>query len=344
MRASFRWVPSHKASFIYWTDPPPFPLTLHLRLQMTSNLSQQFEDLALRYYITDNINPNIESPSYASTSSFHEPSPNSPEQRFIQPQMLQKHSEDAMFLTMNDIQQNPQFMDFQPVTMPTMLPLTVSPRDAMMKSPQDEYYARMYNQMPSLFDHDSPQFVPSRDDMWMGEEPEAMDEDDDDDDDDDEDESMRTDDNEYDDILFSSEEDDDEEDDLYDTLPTTHVPPLPQKSVSRPVEQPVSSSFEGRAPSAKSQSEDMFTPAAPGRPRKKTSVSHAGPHRCDLILPSTGKQCNKVFSRPYDLIRHQDTIHAPVRKTFKCDQCGDTSKTFSRMDALARHKRVKHPK
>ncbi|KAA8903961.1 hypothetical protein TRICI_005626 [Trichomonascus ciferrii] len=78
--------------------------------------------------------------------------------------------------------------------------------------------------------------------------------------------------------------------------------------------------------------------------RKKTAAhAHSGPHRCAMPT-AEGGTCGKVFSRPYDLIRHQDTIHSPVRKTFKCDLCGDASKTFSRMDALSRHIRVKHSK
>lgn len=76
---------------------------------------------------------------------------------------------------------------------------------------------------------------------------------------------------------------------------------------------------------------------------RKKANSHAGPHKCTSSGPD-GKPCGKIFSRPYDLIRHQDTIHAPVRKTFKCDLCGNASKTFSRMDALSRHIRVKHSK
>ncbi|KAK9386873.1 hypothetical protein V1515DRAFT_536704 [Lipomyces mesembrius] len=83
-----------------------------------------------------------------------------------------------------------------------------------------------------------------------------------------------------------------------------------------------------------------FTP-----PRKKVPLSaQTGPHRCTWINPATGKTCNKVFSRPYDLIRHQETIHAFNRRTFKCELCGDDTKTFSRHDALARHIRVKHEK
>lgn len=84
--------------------------------------------------------------------------------------------------------------------------------------------------------------------------------------------------------------------------------------------------------------------STPFKHAKKRSISQSTTHRCEHINPVTGKPCNKVFSRPYDLIRHQDTIHAKVRKTFRCEMCGDNSKTFSRMDALSRHIRVKHSK
>lgn len=78
--------------------------------------------------------------------------------------------------------------------------------------------------------------------------------------------------------------------------------------------------------------------------RRKGPVSTPGRiHRCEHS-DSSGAPCNKMFSRPYDLIRHQDTIHAAVRKTYRCEHCGDDSKTFSRMDALSRHIRVKHSK
>lgn len=86
-------------------------------------------------------------------------------------------------------------------------------------------------------------------------------------------------------------------------------------------------------------------PKVPSQSRHSRKKAHtqSGPHRC-AMPNSEGGTCGKVFSRPYDLIRHQDTIHSPVRKTFKCDLCGDASKTFSRMDALSRHIRVKHSK
>lgn len=74
-------------------------------------------------------------------------------------------------------------------------------------------------------------------------------------------------------------------------------------------------------------------------------------HQCDLINPSTGLPCNKQFSRSYDLIRHQETIHASKKKIFRCVICegrvnggpgNGKLKTFSRGDALSRHIKVKH--
>lgn len=70
--------------------------------------------------------------------------------------------------------------------------------------------------------------------------------------------------------------------------------------------------------------------------------SQAGPHRCDRINPSTGKPCNSIFSRPYDLTRHEDTIHNNRKMKVRCHLCTE-EKTFSRNDALTRHMRVVHP-
>ncbi|KAI2641976.1 hypothetical protein GGS21DRAFT_284238 [Xylaria nigripes] len=70
--------------------------------------------------------------------------------------------------------------------------------------------------------------------------------------------------------------------------------------------------------------------------------SQAGPHRCDRINPSTGKPCNTIFSRPYDLTRHEDTIHNGRKQKVRCHLCTE-EKTFSRADALTRHYRVCHP-
>ena len=70
--------------------------------------------------------------------------------------------------------------------------------------------------------------------------------------------------------------------------------------------------------------------------------SQAGPHRCTRINPTTGKPCETVFSRPYDLTRHEDTIHNARKQKVRCALCVE-EKTFSRNDALTRHMRVVHP-
>ena len=70
--------------------------------------------------------------------------------------------------------------------------------------------------------------------------------------------------------------------------------------------------------------------------------SQAGPHKCERINPSTGKPCNSLFSRPYDLTRHEDTIHNARKQKVRCQLCVE-EKTFSRNDALTRHMRVVHP-
>ncbi|TAQ83078.1 hypothetical protein B7494_g8598 [Chlorociboria aeruginascens] len=68
-----------------------------------------------------------------------------------------------------------------------------------------------------------------------------------------------------------------------------------------------------------------------------------GPHRCDRVNPSTGKPCNISFSRPYDLTRHEDTIHNPHKQKLECRFCSNEKKTFSRNDALTRHMKIVHP-
>lgn len=70
--------------------------------------------------------------------------------------------------------------------------------------------------------------------------------------------------------------------------------------------------------------------------------SQEGPHRCERINPSTGKPCNTIFSRPYDLTRHEDTIHNARKQKVRCHLCTE-EKSFSRNDALTRHFRVCHP-
>lgn len=85
--------------------------------------------------------------------------------------------------------------------------------------------------------------------------------------------------------------------------------------------------------------------------KQKKKYDDITDHHCNLINPTTGSPCNKQFSRPYDLIRHQETIHASKKKIFRCVICegrvdggkgNGKSKTFSRGDALSRHIKVKH--
>lgn len=97
---------------------------------------------------------------------------------------------------------------------------------------------------------------------------------------------------------------------------------------------------EGHRASVSDPSQQPQHPESPGGSTTPRN-SQAGPHRCDRINPSTGKPCNTVFSRPYDLTRHEDTIHAQRTKV-RCQYCTE-EKTFSRNDALTRHMRVVHP-
>lgn len=73
-----------------------------------------------------------------------------------------------------------------------------------------------------------------------------------------------------------------------------------------------------------------------------TSNPHAGPPCCDRINASTAKPCKTVFSCPYDLSRHEDTIDNIRKARVRCEYCRE-EKTFSRDEALARHMRVHHP-
>jgi 26S proteasome regulatory subunit N4 len=46
-------------------------------------------------------------------------------------------------------------------------------------------------------------------------------------------------------------------------------------------------------------------PLVGGTSASTTQQSQAGPHKCIRISPQTGKVCNVIFSRPYDLTRHE---------------------------------------
>ena len=93
------------------------------------------------------------------------------------------------------------------------------------------------------------------------------------------------------------------------------------------------------SPATHTPTSATFPSSSTGAPSRN---QQAGPHKCERINPSTGKPCNTVFSRTYDLTRHEDTIHNNRKQKVRCRLCTE-EKTFSRNDALTRHMRVVHP-
>lgn len=71
-------------------------------------------------------------------------------------------------------------------------------------------------------------------------------------------------------------------------------------------------------------------------------------HECQLpSAEEPGKLCLRRFSRKYELIRHQDTVHLKKKKLFKCFVCVRQDpvmgpRIFTRHDTLAKHIRVNH--
>ncbi|CVL08142.1 uncharacterized protein FMAN_14194 [Fusarium mangiferae] len=76
--------------------------------------------------------------------------------------------------------------------------------------------------------------------------------------------------------------------------------------------------------------------------RTSPAPQDVGPCRCDLINPNTGRSCHTVFSRPSDLTRHENTVHAPLDGQMQCELCSDW-RAFTRLDNLIRHYRTYHP-
>lgn len=71
-------------------------------------------------------------------------------------------------------------------------------------------------------------------------------------------------------------------------------------------------------------------------------------HECQLpSLDEPHRLCLRRFSRKYELIRHQETVHLKRKKLFKCFVCVKQDPTigpriFTRHDTLAKHIRVNH--
>ena len=81
--------------------------------------------------------------------------------------------------------------------------------------------------------------------------------------------------------------------------------------------------------------------SGPGIDKRATAMTQSGEHWCTRTDERTGKPCNTKFSRPYDLTRHEETIHSTSKKKIPCSD-RDCIKRFSRPDALTRHERVVH--
>lgn len=90
------------------------------------------------------------------------------------------------------------------------------------------------------------------------------------------------------------------------------------------------------------------------KPELKSASARSSNYDPDVIhecqLPSAeepGKLCLRRFSRKYELIRHQDTVHLKKKKLFKCFVCVKQDpvmgpRIFTRHDTLAKHIRVNH--
>lgn len=71
--------------------------------------------------------------------------------------------------------------------------------------------------------------------------------------------------------------------------------------------------------------------------------NQGGSYKCELsITPGTGRPCNTIFSRPYDLSRHEAVFHKGQSQKVRCHICPEGT-TFTRADGLTRHFRLWHP-
>lgn len=117
------------------------------------------------------------------------------------------------------------------------------------------------------------------------------------------------------------------------------TPTVPSSSTSEP-------SGHGRSGSTTTPTATSTTTATTPSSSTTTATAnrnnHAGPHKCTRPNPNSNKPCNTVFSRSYDLTRHEETVHNRSKVKIQCALC-TVEKTFSRGDALSRHVRVMHP-
>lgn len=83
---------------------------------------------------------------------------------------------------------------------------------------------------------------------------------------------------------------------------------------------------------------------------EKSTMATGLPHgpqaqsfKCSRVNPFTGKPCNTIFSRKYDLTRHENYIHDNHKTRYSCPHCREGN-SFTRRDALDLHLLLVHPK
>lgn len=70
-----------------------------------------------------------------------------------------------------------------------------------------------------------------------------------------------------------------------------------------------------------------------------------GAHQCQNLDPTTGRPCLKIFYGRNELQRHEEFVHATLKKIYRCVYCeqqGNHNQCYPRHDSLARHIRRKH--
>ncbi|KAI3402408.2 hypothetical protein KGF56_004816 [Candida oxycetoniae] len=104
-------------------------------------------------------------------------------------------------------------------------------------------------------------------------------------------------------------------------------------------------------PDVKLEHHKIIKKPQPPTDRQSTKSSNYDPdvvHECQLPSAEVPhKLCLRRFSRKYELIRHQETVHSKKKKLFKCYVCvkqnpGVGPRIFTRHDTLAKHIRVNH--
>ncbi|RCK67624.1 Filamentous growth regulator 15 [Candida viswanathii] len=104
-------------------------------------------------------------------------------------------------------------------------------------------------------------------------------------------------------------------------------------------------------PDVKLEHHKIIKKPQPVADKPSTKSSNYDPdvvHECQLpSAEEPHKLCLRRFSRKYELIRHQETVHSKKKKLFKCYVCvkqnpGVGPRIFTRHDTLAKHIRVNH--